>query len=272
MRAVAPCCVVGRVVGCVFFGAFVGCAPPELCGAGQEPDLAVVGAPFVGHAHNDYEHDRPLEDALAFGFGSVEADVWWRDGDLQVSHDAFLTAGTLEGLYLAPLTAHVDAADLPPRFTLWIDLKDNTTEGKKALARQLRDLPFLSVFDDTGLVDERAVTVILTGDASAKVDLIDDVVAPRAFAIDDNDLAIDDVAEGVVVAAALNFGAYVGSGDDADRQCGCVVEKAHSIGRKVRLFGGPDTPESWQFQRDHGVDFINADDLSGFEFALLSKE
>ncbi len=28
------------------------------------------------HAHNDYEHKRPLWDALDRGFGSVGADIW----------------------------------------------------------------------------------------------------------------------------------------------------------------------------------------------------
>jgi hypothetical protein len=39
------------------------------------------------HAHNDYEHERPLHDALGHGFKSVEADVWLVDGELVVSHD-----------------------------------------------------------------------------------------------------------------------------------------------------------------------------------------
>lgn len=34
------------------------------------------------HAHNDYEHARPLLDALDHGFTSVEADVWLVDGEL----------------------------------------------------------------------------------------------------------------------------------------------------------------------------------------------
>ena len=34
------------------------------------------------HAHNDYEHRRPLQDALDRGFNSVEADVWLVDGEL----------------------------------------------------------------------------------------------------------------------------------------------------------------------------------------------
>jgi hypothetical protein len=38
------------------------------------------------HAHNDYLHPRPLDDALAHGFTSVEADVFLVDGDLLVAH------------------------------------------------------------------------------------------------------------------------------------------------------------------------------------------
>ena len=37
---------------------------------------AKLGAPLTqAHAHNDYEHDRLLLDALEHGFTSVEADV-----------------------------------------------------------------------------------------------------------------------------------------------------------------------------------------------------
>jgi hypothetical protein len=39
------------------------------------------------HAHNDYEHARPLFDALDRGFCSVEADVYLIDGELLVAHD-----------------------------------------------------------------------------------------------------------------------------------------------------------------------------------------
>ena len=28
------------------------------------------------HAHNDYENENPLSDALSYGFVSVEADIW----------------------------------------------------------------------------------------------------------------------------------------------------------------------------------------------------
>jgi len=40
-----------------------------------------------GHAHNDYENENPLYDALENGFISVEADVHLIDDQLYVSHD-----------------------------------------------------------------------------------------------------------------------------------------------------------------------------------------
>src|SRR5690349_308307 len=57
------------------------------------------------HAHNDYEHARPLFDALDRGFCSVEADIWLVDGALLVAHDKkdLKPARTLQSLYLDPL-------------------------------------------------------------------------------------------------------------------------------------------------------------------------
>ena len=54
------------------------------------------------HAHNDYEHPKPLINALGHGFGSVEADVHLVEGKLLVGHDPedLLPERTLERLYL----------------------------------------------------------------------------------------------------------------------------------------------------------------------------
>src|SRR6266550_2676687 len=61
------------------------------------------------HAHNDYEHARPLMDALDRGFCSVEADVWLVNGQLLVAHDLkdARPDRTLQALYLDPLRARV---------------------------------------------------------------------------------------------------------------------------------------------------------------------
>ena len=62
----------------------------------------------IAHAHNDYEHERPLLDALKAGFTSFEADVYLIDGKLLVAHDQQDTTPdrSLESLYLDPLRRH----------------------------------------------------------------------------------------------------------------------------------------------------------------------
>ncbi len=61
------------------------------------------------HAHNDYEHDRPLLDALGHGFTSVEADIHLVNGDLFVAHgpDEIKPERTLRSLYLEPLSTRI---------------------------------------------------------------------------------------------------------------------------------------------------------------------
>src|SRR6187431_2954194 len=86
------------------------------------------------HAHNDYEHKRPLLDALDCGFCSVEADIWLVKGELLVAHTPLDldTARTLEKLYLDPLCelakARKGAIQPGTTFYLMIDVK---TEAKE---------------------------------------------------------------------------------------------------------------------------------------------
>ena len=57
------------------------------------PAPVELGTPLPqAHAHNDYEHERPLLDALEQGFTSIEADVWLVDGELRVAHDSWEVA------------------------------------------------------------------------------------------------------------------------------------------------------------------------------------
>ena len=48
------------------------------------------------HAHNDYQHARPLFSALERGFRSVEADVHLVDGQLLVGHLVMKPCATAE--------------------------------------------------------------------------------------------------------------------------------------------------------------------------------
>ena len=67
----------------LLLGAGAGAGADRAGAQAQEPVVPLLRA----HAHNDYEHERPLLDALDHGFASVEADVWLVDGQLLVAHD-----------------------------------------------------------------------------------------------------------------------------------------------------------------------------------------
>ena len=97
------------------------------------------------HAHNDYQHERPLFDALDAGFISVEADIFLRNDTLFVTHDSsdIVKGNTLESLYLLPLkkylkkqNGHLYSSGVP--LTLLIDFKSDANETYKTLSRILK--------------------------------------------------------------------------------------------------------------------------------------
>ena len=100
------------------------------------------------HAHNDYYHERPLLDALASGFCSVEADVFLKDDTLLVGHSRFelKKERTLESLYLAPLAKRVKANGgsvykTKAPFHLMIDFKTDGPRDLHCAQAVAREIP-----------------------------------------------------------------------------------------------------------------------------------
>ncbi|SCK18104.1 hypothetical protein B046DRAFT_05987 [Streptomyces sp. LamerLS-316] len=129
------------------------------------------------HAHNDYLHPRPLHDALAHGFTSVEADIFLVDGQLLVAHEAesLDPARTLVSLYLDPLAARVRAhhghvhAGHPAPLQLLIDIKTDGAATYLELDRVLRRYRSLLTRSVHGRVRTGAVTAVVSGDRAARV-------------------------------------------------------------------------------------------------------
>ncbi len=122
------------------------------------------------HAHNDYEHPRPLRDALDHGFRSVEADVWRTADGLLVAHTPFgLKAGrTLQALYLDPLRARVRAGNGAvhpggPPFYLLVDIKTDAKATYAELARVLERYADVLTVTRGGKTVRGAVTVVVSG-------------------------------------------------------------------------------------------------------------
>ena len=95
------------------------------------------------HSHNDYERLQPLEDALANGFTSVEADVLYIYGRLYVGHNMpdskRHSLQQLSKQYLKPLYKRYKKnngaiySNYEAPFYLWIDIKFEPTKTYKKL-------------------------------------------------------------------------------------------------------------------------------------------
>jgi glycerophosphoryl diester phosphodiesterase len=233
------------------------------------------------HAHNDYLHQRPLFDALAHGFWSVEADVWLTNGQLLVAHDLdkVTPERTLEKLYLAPLGefSRTNAVTLKRAgpFTLMIDIKSDATNTWLALREQLaRYTNILTRFDRTG-VNLNKVTVIISGNRAIRLIGSEEL----RFASIDGRLPDLDVnpAISLMYLVSDNWTKHFkwdgrGNIPDAERRrLRDIVSKAHAQGRRIRFWALPDAAPAWQELHDAGVDLINTDRLEELESFLRAQ-
>lgn len=232
------------------------------------------------HAHNDYEHTRPLLDALDQGFCSVEADIWLTKEGLQVGHTPFaLKPGrTLQSLYLDPLKERIKAQggrvyrDGPKTFTLLIDVKTDAKATYAALEKVLEGYAEMLTVIRDNKPEERAVTIILSGNRD--VDTIPKQ-AVRYVGIDGRPVDLNgDFPTSLVPWISASWSSlfkWDGKGmmPAAEREkMEALVAKAHQQKRKVRFWGTPDLPEVWKLQRAVGVDLINTDKLADLRKVL----
>lgn len=245
---------------------------PGTEGAGEPGDLL----PLVrAHAHNDYEHARPLLDALDQGFCSVEADVHLVDGQLLVAHDraAVTPERSLEALYLEPLRrrAELHAGRIfpngPPTVYLLIDFKTAADPTYAALREVLRPYRALLTEFRADAIRTNAVTIIVSGNRPRETVGAE---AVRWVAIDGRlpDLQVRPPVTLVpwVSDNWQNHFRWNGEGPfpagDRERLT-AMVRAAHGQGRLLRLWATPDRPAAWQVLLDAGVDLINTDNLAG---------
>jgi glycerophosphoryl diester phosphodiesterase len=249
---------------------------PALC-LGAEP------VPLIhAHAHNDYQHTRPLLDALDHGFCSVEADVHLVDGRLLVAHDRSKVKPerTLQALYLDPLRERVkrnggQVYPAGPEFTLLVELKSDWQSSYPVLRDILKQYAGMLTTFRAGAKETKAIRVIITGHRSKEMFAGETI----RYASLDGDLAdLDSGAPADLIPWISSNWAqsfkWRGSGaiPEADKlKLKDIVSKAHQQGRRVRFWGAPDQPVFWGEMLTNGVDLINTDDLDGTQKFLLKN-
>nr|WSY56725.1 phosphatidylinositol-specific phospholipase C/glycerophosphodiester phosphodiesterase family protein [Streptomyces sp. NBC_00886] len=238
------------------------------------------------HAHNDYEHPRPLFDALDHRFGSVEADIFLVGDQLLIGHDAteLDPSRTLESLYLDPLSALVKAnhgsvyRGWRKPLQLLIDIKTEGSSTYLELDRHLQRYKHLFTTYDHGRVHPGAVTNVISGDRAARTPMEAQTVRRAFYDGRLADLGSSAPASFISLISdnwALNF-TWLGDGafPDAERQkLRAIVQQAHAAGQTVRFWNTPDVAGPardalWGELLAAGVDFLNTDDLAGLEAFL----
>ncbi len=243
--------------------------------------LALAAPLPRAHSHNDYEHTRPLLDALDQGFTSVEADIYLVEGKLLVAHDRkdLKPERTLQALYLDPLKARVAVNGGQVHaggngFTLLIDVKDNAAATYAVLREVLAaHAPMLTRFTPTNTTTG-AITVILSGNRPTEQVAAEPV---RWCGIDGRFVELtNNLSPHLVPLVSDSWKTHFdwfkdGVLAEADRRkLRELVARAHGEGRKIRFWGAQDQPYAWKEQLEAGVDFINTDKLAELAAYLTS--
>lgn len=234
------------------------------------------------HAHNDYEHPRPLLDALDAGFCSVEADVFLVGDQLLVAHDRedLTPARNLKDMYLEPLLklAKTNGGTIYPEgppFYLMIDFKseaESTYQSLRKLLWNYREI--LSEYGGQGF-QSRAVTVVISGNRPTETMAREKL----RFAFVDGRLGDLEANEHPVYLIPWisenwrNHFQWNGRGKFSEveqNKLRNILEKAHDQGRKVRFWATPETGLFWSTAYKAGLDFINTDKLEKLQRILLS--
>ncbi len=262
------------------------------CQGGLESRSQQANGPFPqAHAHNDYEHPRPLLDALDHGFMSVEADVFTSPLlglDLYVAHDPqdIRPERTLRNLYLEPLRERVQSlgAVQPGQqqaFQLLIDFKTEAESTWQVLDEQLQEYAdILSRYQD-GEVVAGLVTVVISGNRPR------DTLAsmPSRLAFMDGRLGDLDnpPPPQLVPLISDNWNSHFnwrGDGTMPSQEqdkLASIMNAATSYGYRIRFWATPDAagPQReaiWLRLWESGVHHINTDDLAGLEQFLRARE
>jgi hypothetical protein len=242
------------------------------------------------HAHNDYQHRRPLLDALARGFSSIEADVWLSDARLLVAHHYWQTAPsrTLAALYLEPLRKRVARhhgvvyGGSKQTVQLLIDVKTDADESYRVIRAELQRYSSMLTHFSRGAVHLGAVTAIISGNCPSEI------MAREYDRLAACDGRIDDL-QGASTASLMpliseDWGSvfdWQGDGPMPSVQRARLqhmTRTAHARGQKLRFWSTPDTSRSseqssvWSELVAAGVDYINTDALDTLRGFLLRHD
>lgn len=217
------------------------------------------------HSHNDYEQKRPFDGAYELGFGSVEADIFLKDGKLYVAHNLkdITPERTLKALYIDPILVKVNANKgwpYPGRqdLQLLIDIKNTGPATLDALQELLA--PHRKAL--------KHVRIVISGDMPTPDQLNSQ---HKLFTFDGRkNLVYSKKASPrvkLVSSSIMDFGGYWDGKkplpEPMREKIGRFIALQHAQKKLVRLWATPNTELGYRTLQELGVDYIGTDDLNG---------
>lgn len=241
--------------------------------SGQAPGISAANA----HSHNDYLQAEPFHLAYRHRFGSLEADVFYRNDSLFVAHEKkeITPERTFDKLYLEPVVSlcslHNGAVyeDKNRPLQLLIDLKTHYAATLGKLVEKLA--PYEALWSPRG-----SVRIVISGNTPP----------PGEFDRYPDYIFFDGRPEmaytagqltrlGLISQSFSRYSRWNGEGQipDEDRdQLKKVIENAHKQGKSFRFWASPDKENAWETLVKLGADYINTDKIEALAAYLRERE
>lgn len=226
--------------------------------------------PWPAHAHNDYEHNNPLFDALACNFRSIEADVFSVGDSLFVAHnfEDIKPGRTLRNLYLNPLQKQIN--ENSNEIILLVDIKNNGLKTYQLLDSVLSNYISILKTYKNGSCNDGKVMVVVSGDRPLEYMQSQNV----RFAFYDGRLSDIDSGLSPVIMPMIsdswgNYFTWDGNGEMPASEKAMLktfANKAKQKGYILRFWGTPNKTAAqrkavWTELNTAGVGLIGADHL-----------
>lgn len=224
-------------------------------------------SPNQGHSHNDYHQNIPLLTAYYAGMGSIEADIFLKNGELYVAHDTseIKANATLKQLYLDPLAAFYRKngnrpyPDTAMKLQLVIDIKKNHQQVLPQLIKAL------NVYGDVFKSDQNpdAIRIVLSGDMPKAENFKN---YPGYIAFDGRPYTTytpEQLKRIAMISDDLKkYTAWNGKGTPTkadEAKLRTVIEQARQKNKPFRFWATQDSPNTWIVLEKLGVHWLNTD-------------
>lgn len=218
------------------------------------------------HSHNDYEKPSPFWEAYDQGFGSIEADIFLKDGNLIVAHDQqqVLLNRTLDSLYLQPINQSLQKnkgtiySDASKPLQLLVDIKTDAIPTLNKLVEQLQKYP--------AITSAASLKIVISGNRPPA----EQFSAYPAYIYFDGVLGTTYSQEALKKIEMLSadfkdYSVWTGKGiivENERKKVDAVISQAHNLNKKVRFWDAPDVINAWYGFMELGVDYINTDHIA----------